>query len=676
MKQLFCNKKLWAAIAALLLLGIVCGVEVLYANRLLFAAEEKTEIVLDLSSAELKGGAKLTEQGIVLKGGASVIFSDVRAETANVMLTATAKELSVSEYTVSTMDDASKASYRAYVDGRVYTDGVPAFFELRSSGNVRTLRIQCTDGDEMTLTGVTLNAKPAFRFELLRVIAIYALLMFLYLVWEKRLWKQIYDGSVLSHRCVLLCVIMFSLLSFAVGLPGGELLEIPYKDTDHLSAYEQLFASMLEGRVDIDVNVDHEILEMLENPYDYTERNTVLQKFGPFWDRAYYNGNFYCYFGVAPVILFFYPIYFVTGMAPSLGLVTLLLCAIGVLSLFGAVLKMVRYFQMQVPLLLLCFGMPVLVLGSMLPMIALCADMYYLACASGIAFISLTLYLGFAALCCKRPIVRRLLFAACGLAATATLASRPTVVLYAAVLIPPFVAVLLEKGRSMTAKLIDAGAFVLPLVISVIPVLWYNQIRFDSPFEFGATYQMTFSDISYNRITFSLIEETVMHYFLQFPQLSGLFPFVRPSYLALDTYGAYFYSTQSIGVLSFPLTWAGFASGIVTKKQPIKKAVYMLLLALPFVVAFADLCLGGVNIRYATDIALPMIFLGLLVLFELNQKANEHCSDSTSYRVFLLSIIVLLVTGFVLFALLFANERNRIYEGAPAIFRYFESIFS
>ncbi len=676
MKKLFHVSKIRAWLIALILPAIICGAEILYANRTLFAASGQTEVSFDLSSAELKGGAKLTDGGIILKGGQSVIFSDVGTESSNVMLTAVAKDLSVSEYTVSTMDDGGKKSYRTYVDGRVYTDGAPAFFEIRSAGKVRTLRIQCTDGDEMTLTGVTLNAKPSFRFSFFRVVAVYALAMLLYIAWKKRLWTVIYDGNVLSHRCIILCMLIVSLSFFAVGAPAAELIEVPYQDTKNLSAYEQLFASMLEGRVDIDVDCDPAILEMLENPYDYTERNTLLEKFGPFWDRAYYDGSFYCYFGVAPVVLFFFPIYFVTGMAPNLGLVTLLVCMIGVMALFGAVFKMMRYFGLRIPLLLLCFGMPVLILGSMLPMIALSADMYYLACASGIAFISLTLYLGFSALCCQHKICRRLLFAACGLAVTATLASRPTVVLYAAVLIPPFVAVLFEKGRKMTAKLTDAGAFVLPMILSLIPVLWYNVIRFGSPFEFGATYQMTFSDISYNRITFSLLGETVMHYFLQFPQISGLFPYLRPSYLALDTYGAYFYSATSIGVLSFPITYAGFASGIVTKKQPIKKASYLLLLVLPFAVAFADLCLGGVNIRYVTDIALPLILLGLLVALELGQKVNEHCSDSTSYRVFLLITAVMLITVFVLFMLLFANERNRIYESAPSVFRFFETLFS
>jgi len=676
MYRLFCKIKWRFVLAVLLLFAVICGAEALFANRMRFALDGKTQISMDLSTAELRGGAVLTEGGIFVKEGASVTFEQVDVEIANVMLSAYSDELFVTEYTVSTMDEASKHAYRTYVDGRVYTDREPAFFEIRSAGKVRTLRIQCNSGEKMLLQSVTLNAVPVFRFSWLRVIAVSFLIAFLYAVWKFRLWKSVYDRHDVSHRAAMLCSLLLCLAFMAIGVAGCGLSEIPYENTEHLNAYEQLFVSMLDGRLNLDVDCDPQLFELLENPYDFSERNLLMEKFGPFWDRAYYEGNFYCYFGIAPLILFFFPIYFLTGMAPNLNLVTLLICVIGVLSLYGALLKMIRYFRMRVSLVALCVGLPVLVLGSMLPMIALCADMYYVACASGLAFVALTLFLGFAALCCEHPIGRRLLFAASGIALATTLASRPTVVLYAAVLVPPFLAVLFTRGRKVIAKLIDALSFVVPLVIFVIPVLLYNLVRFDSLFEFGATYQMTFHDISYNKISFSLLGETLMHYFLQSPQLVGLFPYIRPSHLALDTYGVYFYSAINLGALSFPLSWGGFASGFVTKKQPVKKAVYLLLLALPFVVAFADLCLGGVNIRYMTDILLPLMLLGLLVVAELLTKIGSRVSDGVGYRMFLIVFAILAVTAYVCFALLFANERDNIYHGAPDVFRFFENLFS
>ena len=208
--------------------------------------------------------------------------------------------------------------------------------------------------------------------------------------------------------------------------------------------------------------------------------------------------------------------------------------------------------------------------------------MYYLAVAAGIAFITLTIYFGFSALCAKTLIARRTLFALCGISLATTLASRPTVVLYAAVLIPPFIGVLCEKGRGALPKFLDAISFLLPLCVCTVPILWYNYARFDSPFEFGATYQLTFSDISYNRLSFTMLGETLMHYFLQPPQLSGLFPYLRPSYLGLNTYGSYFYSVGSVGAFSFALTGFGFGQGFVTKTAYQKSS-------LPFTVA-TSLC--------------------------------------------------------------------------------------
>lgn len=668
--------RFFPVIAFVLLFCFLCGAEYLYANRLRHEVLSFEEKILDLSSAEVQGGAFHTANGIKLRSGSSVIFYDVNTEIADVALTASSNDFFISEFTVSTKDDASKEGYRTYVDGRLYTDEAPTYFHVRSSDQVRTLRLQCTSGEPLYLTSVTLNSPPAVSFSVFRVFAVFFLLLFLYLVWRFRLWKVVYDRNRLSHRYILLGVLFVCLFVFCACGTGVGLKEIPYADTENLNAYEQLFVSLLDGRLHIDVDCDPALLEALENPYDFTERNTLLETYGPFWDRAYYEGNFYCYFGIAPVLLFFFPIYFLTGMAPNLTLVVLLLSLIGTAALFGALLKMIRYFKLRVPFLALCIGFPVLSLSSLLPMIAVSADMYYTACAAGLAFVALTLCLAFSALCTEHPIGRRLLFAGAGISLALTLASRPTVVLYAAVLIPPFLAVLFERGRKALPKAIDAASFLVPLVICVLPVLLYNQLRFDSPFEFGATYQMTFSDISYNRLSFALLGETVMHYFLQMPSLAGQFPYLRPSYLALDSYGVYFYSAYSIGAMAFPLAWAGFAQGFTTKKQPVKKAVWMLLLALPFAVAFADLCLGGVNIRYLTDIMLPLVLLGLLVMLELLSKANDRFSESTSYRFFCVCFAVLLLTAYLSFALIFANERDNIYKTSPAVFRFFATIFS
>lgn len=675
----FSHTRLCYALTAFLVLAVLCGLEFLFANRLRLAIPADAEAVLPLDAAALQGKAERTDEGILLKEGAYVLFYDVGTEVADVAITASSDELHVLEITVSSTDDGNKNSFGAYVDGRVYTDET-AYFRLRSAGEVRTLRLHCTSGTSALLTDVTLNRRPPVAFSFVRVLLVYALLAFLWAIRHFRLWGIVYEAGKPRHRLALVGSLFLCLLTVCLLSGGAGLKPLPYTEASP-SAYEQVFSSLLEGRVDLELPFDASILDSLENPYDYTERSDAVEdagvdRFGPFWDRAYYEGKFYCYFGIAPVLVIFFPVYFLTGMAPNLTLVVLLLLLCGTVALFGALLAMLRYFRLRVPLLPLCIGFPVLFFGSLFPMIAACADMYYTAVAAGLTFLSATLYFGFAALNCSGRIKRRIFFALSGVCLALTIASRPTVVLYAALLIPPFLAVLAEKGRRVSEKMTDAVSFLLPLAVCMLPILWYNAIRFDSPFEFGASYQLTFNDIRYNRLSLSLLGETLMHYFLQAPHLSGLFPYLRPSRLGLNTYGIYFYSVGSIGALCFPLAWFGSAQGFLTRKQPVKKAVYLLALLLPFGVAFCDLCLGGVNIRYMADVMLPLLLVGALVLLEVAGRVNEKCGDGTSFRFFCGAFAVLVLTFLVSFALVFANERNWIYEGAPQFFRLFERIFS
>lgn len=675
----FRRTRLCLALAALLLLAVLCGLEFLFANRLRLEVPADAEKVLPLDAAALQGNAAWTADGIRLQEGASVFFYDVGAEVADVAVTVSSDELHVLEMTVYAIDDANKNSYRVCVDGRVYTDET-AYFRLRSSGEMRTLCLKCTSGTSAVLTEVSLNRRPPVAFSVIRVLLVYALLVSLWAIWHFRLWKVTYIARNWHHRLAVIGSLLLCLVTLCPLFGGAGLKEVPYTEPSP-SAYEQLFSSMLEGRVDLDIAFDASILESLEDPYDYTERSDAVEaegigRFGPFWDRAYYNGKFYCYFGIAPVLVIFFPFYFLTGLAPNLALVTLLLLLMGTAALLGAVLQMLRYFRIRVPLLLLCLGFPALIFGALFPMIASCADMYYTAIAAGLAFLSATLYFGFTALNCRRRVRRRVFFVLSGVCLALTVASRPTVVLYAALLIPPFIGVLAERGRSIAEKLIDAVSFLGPLMLCMLPILWYNAIRFDSPFEFGAAYQLTFSDIRYNRLSLSMLGETLMHYFLQAPRLIGSFPYLRPSWLALNTYGVYFYSAESIGALCFPLAWMGGAQGVLTRKRPIKKAVYLLALFVPLAVAFCDLCLGGVNLRYLADILLPLVLLGLLVLLEFAARVNEKHGDGTSFRFFCFAWAVLCGTFLLGVVLVFANERDWIYKYSPAIFRFFERIFS
>ena len=53
----------------------------------------------------------------------------------------------------------------------------------------------------------------------------------------------------------------------------------------------------------------------MENPYDNALRKKVLKEAGEtfLWDRAYYKGKYYVYFGIVPVLTFYMPFKLLTG---------------------------------------------------------------------------------------------------------------------------------------------------------------------------------------------------------------------------------------------------------------------------------------------------------------------------------------------------------------------------
>ena len=67
--------------------------------------------------------------------------------------------------------------------------------------------------------------------------------------------------------------------------------------------------------MNLDVKTDPKLMKM-ENPYDTALRYQYSMENGVDfrWDTAFYNGKYYVYFGVVPVILCYLPFYVLTGI--------------------------------------------------------------------------------------------------------------------------------------------------------------------------------------------------------------------------------------------------------------------------------------------------------------------------------------------------------------------------
>lgn len=671
-------------IALLVMLAALTLVEFVFYNRSAIAVRAGSfqRTVLSLSEAVLGGGASRGENGPLLIGkGGEIIFSEIDQKVAYIAVR-TKGSTRIGNFSIWMKDESQAKDFvRAGSYCFIPSDEEFQVYRVASKGKLRALKLVFEeDCQDTAVTEVVLNQPVAFGCNIFRLLFLFAVAAAVYLIKKLQLWRAVYDPQKTKHQIALLTMVCLCFLQ-AIFVGGAadypELLEYPLRDpVNNHGCYTQLFDAFKKGQLNLDIDYDAAALEALENPYDHAERSEKLGGADkPFWDRAYFEGEFYCYFGAAPVFTIYFPVYLLTGHIPSEGLAILLLSIFAAAFLSLALLRWIRTFCRKAPLLLVILAVPALICGSLVYVLQSCPTFYYIAVLSGITSLAMLFYFSMAA-CQAAGKRRKLLFVLAGVSVVLTAGSRPNLVLFGFVVLPLFLGVLRDRSISCKNRVKDAAFFLLPVIIGAALLMGYNYGRFGSIFEFGSRYQLTMSDISYNKADFHLFLPALYHYFFQPPIFQGKFPFINLGYTDLGIYGNYLYLYYNIGAFCIPAALGVFGVGAVTcgKENRIKRAVYLLIPCIAILVAFLDICLGGVHFRYTADILFPLIFAGLLVLIEIagNATAQWEAAGKTFIAVVAVLLIVTIFTGT---ALIFYNEPHSIYRYSPKIYMFFYRIF-
>ncbi|MBR5739584.1 MAG: hypothetical protein IKY02_06295 [Lachnospiraceae bacterium] len=337
----------------------------------------------------------------------------------------------------------------------------------------------------------------------------------------------------------------------------------------HRNQYEKLAEAFLEGHLDIDYGDMDPKLLALENPYDPAER----QKAGVFyhWDHSFFNGKYYMYFGVVPVVLVFLPFRAVFGTSLTTYHGTQFCAAvfiIGVFALFFLLRK--RFFKD------LSYGATVLLSAAVSFMSVWYASaapaMYCTAIASGLAMEIWSIYFFVKAVYGTESENRAVFFAFFGaLFGALAFGCRPPVALANVLVIPMLIDFI--RARKFSLKLLGKLVLAaLPYFVIGGALMWYNYARFGSVTEFGQSYQLTMVDASQG---FQLTAQGLvggLTYYLWKTDGGDL----------LLNYGAVF--TFPILLLSILPFFRKQARGMLKKVLPL----YAVLLALPVLIAAVD----------------------------------------------------------------------------------------
>lgn len=303
------------------------------------------------------------------------------------------------------------------------------------------------------------------------------------------------DFSQRRNRILILIVVALVLILCLEPMGWAPLWngEVP----GHRDQYEKLADAFLKGQLHFDVEVDPALLE-LENPYDRDARvqaGIEGRQWNDMWDHAYYDGHYYMYFGVVPVLLLFVPYQVITGSPLTTYRATQLFAAFYIAGLFLLFAYLTKKFFPKLPFVVYLLLTTAVAVMSIWYCVAYPA-LYCTAIISALCMMLWSLYFFIRAVFDEEITQKTFLFAAAGsLLGALAFGCRPTIALGNLMVIPLLITFF--RSRKLTGRQwVCTALCALPYVAVAVGLMWYNNARFDNPFEFGQSYQMTVADQS------------------------------------------------------------------------------------------------------------------------------------------------------------------------------------
>ena len=382
---------------------------------------------------------------------------------------------------------------------------------------------------------------------------------------------------------------------------------------NHHNQYEKCSTCFLQGRLDLDYPKDAHRLNALQNPYEPAQRKAAGVTFR--WDTTFFQGRYYMYFGVVPVVLVFVPYQAVTGRALKTWRATRLFTILFAFSVFSLSRFWARRFCPR-----LSWGLHLALASA-----TVCIGVWYFAdapslyctpIAAGALFTVLFLRLLSAAAFSEhsRGVTDLLVFtgALCG---ALVFGCRPTMAMANLLFIPLALAFWRNRGPSFSFSALPFA--VLPYLAVGIALMAYNAARFGNPLEFGQSYQLTWIDQTRyltegKPFTWATLWNDFNFAYFKLPTFSAKIPWI---------------SFGGLLVL-FPLLLCPLellrpsVRGFLKNNRLLLFA--FLLLAVPPIITFLTERMSPIPLeRYKTDFAFLLALLALLAIYARYSTASD-----------------------------------------------------
>lgn len=496
-------------------------------------------------------------------------------------------------------------------------------------------------GDLIPILKATPNPKIPYNFSVLRLgleTALFFVLVFLNP--KNALFKRTFSKRDLTCSSVILLLILCEIIFTTwLWLASGSLHSktgierMPSGSYFDYDQYADLAKSLLKGKTYLDIPVSQDLANM-SNPYDAASRIRISAHSDKpiMFDMAFWNGKYYCYFGVLPVILLYIPyqLLFRTSLTSGLAIYILNIFVILASTALGISLSKLinkeRNNSLGATILACCC----LYFGTVVPQNVGENLFYAVPQLMGLSFTLLAFTCWIQA---KTKHLDKKWLAAGAFSLALTIGCRPQFTLSVLLAFPLFwneIVTLWRKGlktaEGFKEELLTWLAALIPFMLGISPFLAYNATRFDNLFDFGANYNLTGYDMTNHSLPLTQLIPLAFSYFLQPPNIATQFPFIEqtnsnmPLWLPTQpSYGGFFSFVAPYAIIILlPVIW----------KKAVRKInsqlLYFSLLLFSSIVFIFDAHIVGYDIRYSLDFCWPLaIAASLLILAQDTYRKDE-----------------------------------------------------
>ena len=576
----------------------------------------------------------------------SIEFSEINAKiaTAYVNIASSNKNPHRLKLEVDITDDTSELYRNALVKSEIVTDHESTkYINFLLSGKTDKLQFNFfgeTDNDFFTIESIELNVPIPFDISFLRIFLIVLISTFAYAVIFSAFLSRDYAEN--KWFCnISTAVITVTAVGIALGMtiskiPADSEKYFLQKSGNQIS--EELVLAFENKQVSLLDEPSKELLE-IENPYDTNLRGSsnVYSK----WDHVLYNGKYYSYYGIAPVILLFLPYHLITGSFFPTDIAVMLFAIIGIVFLaltYNAIIK--RWFS-RIPSGCYIAGMTIIMIVCGIWFSVGRPLFYEISISSGFAFVALGAYFLISSNIISDGKISFPRITLASLFLAIAVLCRPTLAVYS-ICACVYYAIGFKKSAEVTdsegVKTINKKRYIPYILCALIPFvilgsvqMWYNYVRFDSPLDFGIKYSLTINDFTHSEYhtIFALIG--IFAYLFQFPTIKADYPYVETWFTYFRANGYYFKDNgQTSGIIWLALPVFGYLlAGKALKKLPDKSSklkattiIGLPCIIMPLVILFS-IWESGYAVRYVADFSWQIIMGAYAILFFLYQKSQN-----------------------------------------------------